>query len=129
MRLSIIVVAGLLCAGAVSAAEPGALPFAIEKETTAITSPLRADGTPDYPRAVNDLLSQGVTPGNNGMVIWVQEVAGTEYFPKTALERFLSMSGECAGCGDGVVEDAVGLFFESGEVEQEPGGAARAERG
>jgi hypothetical protein len=40
----------------------------ISKETTWITSPLRADGYPDYVRYLNEKLSEGVTPENNAIV-------------------------------------------------------------
>ena len=40
----------------------------ISKETTYITEPLRKDGYPDYVAAMNQRLSQGVTPENNAAV-------------------------------------------------------------
>lgn len=44
------------------------LPFTLSKETTLITSPLLADGTPDYLAAINAKYSQGVTPETNGFL-------------------------------------------------------------
>ena len=72
-----------------------ALPFTISKETTAITSPLKSDGTPDYVQAMNDLYSQGVTPANNGFVIWLHDVVGTDFnvMSSKTLDRVLAMSG------------------------------------
>jgi hypothetical protein len=60
----------------VEATGPGRLPFAVSEETTAITGPLRADGTVDYVAALNERLRQGVTPENNGFVKFL-EVMGT----------------------------------------------------
>jgi hypothetical protein len=40
-------------------------PFAISKETTFYTAPVRPDGTIDYVEAINERLSRGVTPENN----------------------------------------------------------------
>jgi beta-lactamase regulating signal transducer with metallopeptidase domain len=45
------------------------LPFAISKETTGMTSPLNADGTPDYVAALNEKYGKGVTPENNGFAL------------------------------------------------------------
>src|SRR4051812_16314697 len=56
---------------------PGKVPFTVGKETTRIVGPLRADGTVDYVAAVNELLSKGVTPENNGFVLWLETVSGT----------------------------------------------------
>jgi len=52
------------------------LPFTIGKDTTVITTPLKADGTPDYLAAVEAAASKGVTldsyaPGNNAAVLLV----------------------------------------------------------
>jgi hypothetical protein len=45
--------------------------FTIGKETTHATEPVDADGYVDYPAALNEKLSQGVTPENNANVlIW-----------------------------------------------------------
>ena len=65
-----------ICAPAL-AAEPAKLPFTVSKETTIITSPLHADGTPDYVAALNQKYGKGVTAENNGFVTWLQ-VVGTE---------------------------------------------------
>jgi hypothetical protein len=57
-------------------AEPGKLEkkhkpkFTISKETTYVTGPLRKDGTIDYAAALNQRLSQGVTPDNNANVLF-----------------------------------------------------------
>src|SRR5689334_21952206 len=52
------------------------VPYTISKETTAITSPLRRAGTVDYVTALNAKYNAGVTPENNGFVLWLQ-VMGT----------------------------------------------------
>jgi hypothetical protein len=41
----------------------------ISKETTYITEPLRPDGYPDYVAALNERMSEGVTPENNAAVL------------------------------------------------------------
>ncbi len=46
----------------------------ISKETTYITEPLRADGYPDYIAALNQRLSEGVTPENNSAVLFLKAV-------------------------------------------------------
>jgi hypothetical protein len=46
--------------------------FTISKETTLVTGPLRKDGTIDYLPVINDILSQGVTPENNGATLLLQ---------------------------------------------------------
>lgn len=43
-------------------------PFTISKETTYITEPLKENGFPDYAAALDQRLSQGVTPENNAFV-------------------------------------------------------------
>ncbi len=45
-------------------------PFTIGKETTFITEPLDKDGYPDYVAALNERYSKGVTPENNGAVLY-----------------------------------------------------------
>lgn len=42
--------------------------FTISRETTYVTSPLRADGSVDYVKALNDELSRGVTEKNNAAI-------------------------------------------------------------
>src|SRR5262245_6417352 len=44
--------------------------FTISKETTYETRPARKDGTSDYAAALNQRLSQGVTPDNNANVLF-----------------------------------------------------------
>src|SRR5690349_19780241 len=43
--------------------------FTISKETTYVTEPVGKDGYPDYARALNRRLRQGVTPENNANVL------------------------------------------------------------
>src|SRR5712691_6035186 len=68
------VVLGMLLSLAVPliiAAWPGSSTFTVSKETTYITEPLDKHGYPDYVTALNQRLSQGVTPENNANVlIW-----------------------------------------------------------
>jgi hypothetical protein len=51
-----------------AATAPATRPFAIAKETTYYTAPVRADGTIDYAEAINERLGRGVTPENNAAV-------------------------------------------------------------
>src|SRR5260370_37938042 len=61
----------LFLAPLVYAAWPGSSTFTVSPETTYITEPLDKDGYPDYVTALNQRLSQGVTPENNANVlIW-----------------------------------------------------------
>jgi hypothetical protein len=70
------------------------LPFTISKETTAITGPLREDGTVDYVAALNEYDGKGVTPDNNGFVKCL-EVLGTgdEVLARKRKTEFLNMCG------------------------------------
>ncbi len=73
---------------------PGKLPFTISKETTAITGPLRADGTVDYVAALNEEYGKGVTPENNGFVVWLQvEGTGDDVIPEKIKAAFLKLCG------------------------------------
>jgi hypothetical protein len=71
------------------------LPFTLSKETTALTAPLLPDGTPNYVQAVNDYYSQGVTPANNGYVLWLDAVVGTDYnsLSPSICDRVLALTG------------------------------------
>src|SRR5262249_5120467 len=48
--------------------------FTISKETTYVTGPLDKDGYIDYSAALNERLSQGVTPENNANVLLWQAI-------------------------------------------------------
>src|SRR5260370_9837114 len=61
----------LFLAPLVYAAWPGSSTFTVSPETTYITEPLDKHGYPDYVTALNQRLSQGVTPENNAnALIW-----------------------------------------------------------
>jgi len=47
-------------------------PFSVLQETTAVAGPVREDGTVDYVAAINENFGRGVTPENNGFVLWAQ---------------------------------------------------------
>jgi len=51
------------------AAWPGSTTFTVSKETTYVTEPLDANGFVDYPKALNQRLSEGITPENNANVL------------------------------------------------------------
>lgn len=69
-----------------------AVPFTLSKETTAIVGPLKADGTVDYVAAINQLYGNGVTPDNNGYVMWLRAV-GTDSLPTTVRAQTLALLG------------------------------------
>lgn len=68
------------------------LPFVISKETTYITRPLRPDGTPNYLKALDKRLSQGVTPANNAAVM-VWKARGPSLVPKKDRKNFFQALG------------------------------------
>ncbi len=59
----------------------------IGKDTTRITSPLKANGLPDYLAAINEAHSKDVTPENNAVVLLAQAL-GPEFFVPDAREEF-----------------------------------------
>ena len=67
--LATAVTAALLFAAPVPAADPPVEPLVISRATTWITEPLRADGTPDYPRWLDRKYGAGVTPGTNAATV------------------------------------------------------------
>jgi hypothetical protein len=78
------------------AADPpakAALPkITIDKATTFITKPLRADGYPDYSAALNELMREGVTPENNAAVL-LQQAFGPTEVPKELRENYFRQLG------------------------------------
>jgi RNA polymerase sigma factor (sigma-70 family) len=70
----------------------GPAPFTVGKNTTAIASPLRADGTVDYIAALNERYGKGVTPENNGFVVWVDVMGADEIRPEWR-EQMLKLAG------------------------------------
>ena len=72
----------------------GGLPFSVSKETTAITSPLRPDGRPDYVAALNEKYGKGVMPENNGFVVWLKAVGtGENVLDPKIKDKVLKMCG------------------------------------
>ena len=76
-------------AAAVNAAQTP--PFTVSKETTAVTGPLLDDGSVDYVGALNQRYGQGVTPENNGFVLWLR-VMGSR-IPQSIRKQSLTLSG------------------------------------
>ncbi len=68
---------GVVVFGQDQASPAKKLPFTVSAETTVVTYPLRADGTPDYVAAINEKYGKGVTPENNGFAALL-EVLGTD---------------------------------------------------
>jgi hypothetical protein len=68
----LLVLLGLARSAMAQAAKPAPPRFAISKDTTYVTGPLRADGTIDYVEAINEHLSKGVTKENNAAIPLLQ---------------------------------------------------------
>jgi hypothetical protein len=66
--------------------------FTVSPQTTAILEPIRPDGSVDYVAALNQRFSQGVTPENNGYVLWLR-VMGTNGLPQSVRKQTLAMCG------------------------------------
>jgi hypothetical protein len=79
----------LLCVCQEAAARPL---FTLSTDTTAITEPVRDDGSVDYVAAINKRFSQGVTPQNNGFVLWLR-LMGRRSTPDEWRKRSLDMCG------------------------------------
>ena len=69
------------------------VPYTISEETTRITSPLRADGTPDYVAALNEKYGKGVTADNNGFVSWLELVGTNMNVAETGRGKLLELLG------------------------------------
>ena len=67
-------------------------PFDVTTETTAVTTPLQADGAVDYVAAINEKYSQGVTAETIGFVVWVN-VMGARGFGNNVRDQMLALSG------------------------------------
>ena len=72
----------------------------ISKETTCITEPLRPDGYPDYVAALNQRMSQGVTPENNAAVPLLKAL-GPKGVKKERRDKFFQQLGMTAIPDDG----------------------------
>jgi hypothetical protein len=68
----------------VIAAWPGSSTFAISPETTYVTEPADKDGYIDYVTALNQRLSQGVSPEKNANVLIWQAIGPPEYLDMPA---------------------------------------------
>jgi hypothetical protein len=72
---------------------PSALqPFKVSPETTAAVGPLNADGSVNYVGAINAKFGDGVTPENNGVVVWLK-IMGTKAISEKVRDGFVAMSG------------------------------------
>jgi hypothetical protein len=91
-----VVIAALSAAKLSVAADPrtkAALPqITIDKATTFITKPLRADGYPDYPAALNERMREGVTPENNAALL-LQKAFGPTEIPKELRKSYFKQLG------------------------------------
>jgi hypothetical protein len=76
-------------------AEPGPKripPITLSKKTTVLMAPLDVEGNVDYLAALNDRVSQGVTPENNAAVLLVRAWGAKEFEPRERL-RFYRLLG------------------------------------
>jgi hypothetical protein len=64
----------------------------VAPQTTGAAVPLRPDGYPDYLAALNERMSQGVTPENNAAVLLVRAM-GTQELPPELRGEFLKRMG------------------------------------
>lgn len=62
----------LICGGLAWKIVGPSKPLVISPETTFITEPLTPEGYVDYPAALLDELREGVTPENNGAIVYLQ---------------------------------------------------------
>ena len=69
-----------------------AFPITVSKETTWITKPLYPNGAVNYVAALNERLSEGVTPNNNAAVLLI-EVMGAKLIPKEIRAQFYQHLG------------------------------------
>jgi hypothetical protein len=76
-RTWVLLVLVAVAAGLVYLAWPGKSTFTIGPATTYVTGPLDQQGYPDYVTALNERLSQGITPQNNANVLIWQAVGPT----------------------------------------------------
>jgi hypothetical protein len=104
MRLPSILMVAALClpqwaaAQTVPATKP-AVPFTIGKDTTLLTSPLKPDGTIDYVAAINQTLSQNVTPDNNAFVPLIAITGTSQDMLGNHADEVLKMVGAQASPG------------------------------
>src|SRR5580692_5364733 len=88
---AIFVVLAIVGVGLAQTSVP-AVPFSLSKETTAIVGPVKGDGTVDYVAAINELYGKGVTPNNNGYVIFLR-AEGTDTLQTSIRAKTLAELG------------------------------------
>lgn len=74
--------------------------FMLAKETTSIAEPLTKEGYPDYPRALNEMFSAGITTENNANVLFWQAY-GPHPEGESMPAEFFEMMGMDAPAEDG----------------------------
>jgi hypothetical protein len=89
MKITFPAIFCLLVSSAAAIANP---PFTVSPETTAITGPLRPDGSVDYVAALNARFGQGVTPDKNGFIDYIRAV-GPKKFPRSWLTKTIVLLG------------------------------------
>ena len=91
----------------------------VSKETTFITAPLREDGLPDYQKYWRDLGREGVTPENNGAVlfwqaIWPGRLSQRDFLPVSnalGFERIPDSANTLQDPNGKAVRESVGLWL------------------
>ena len=76
----------------------------LSKETTYITEPLDELGYPNYAAALNERMSQGVTPENNAAVL-VMKAVGPKDIPTEQREAFFQSARDRGIARDGQLPD------------------------
>jgi hypothetical protein len=92
LALLVALSVGKAIADDAAASGPSALPFNVSPQTTAAVGPLNADGSVNYVGAINQKFSDGVTPYNNGVVVWLK-IMGTDAVSAKVRDEFVKMAG------------------------------------
>ena len=85
---------------------PSPFPVIISKETTWLTSPLRADGGIDFVKVLNDEAAKGVTPENNAAVLLVQAIGLNGVEPNLRKQLYERLKTQPIKNGQGKLLDA-----------------------
>jgi hypothetical protein len=67
--------------------------FTISKETTYVAGPVDGDGCVNYPAALNERLSKGVTPENNAIVLFWKALGPRPYLDRPMPAEFFQLLG------------------------------------
>jgi hypothetical protein len=90
--LSLFAVARAIADDTAATGPSTSLPFKVSADTTSALGPLNADGSVNYVGAINAKFGDGVTPENNGVVVWLK-IMGTNKVPEKVRDPFVKMAG------------------------------------